>query len=487
MRGKDNPRQIPPVVILSLLLLITLSVGLMTTRIFQTRRSEMPPLRPEGLIPERLSRRGLTHELLANIQGMFDKRANALIKGEPGAIRDIYSAGGGNGNNKALEHEMRRIRYVTAWAAKRGFRFTGSDVYLQIRDIETRGDVILLDVWQSLNLRYTNPGYTHMGVGGQGKGAGQSEGSSGSGSDAFGIRTRHKLELVRAGDGKWLIRKDEYTDPLGEDTLVPEVAPAMSQTSTPPAEPTRPAVPTVPATSNVPTMPVRSLAMAASPIIKISPTSMATIPTAASSSLPTSMAPEMPVAARRGRRGRGGVVYDRRAAVAYANKYCGVKTRDGKRFGYNPRYKDYTDLGGDCTNFISQVLGDREGGRLPMDDIWYYDFTSGDNGKGSSAWTETEPFRDYLLASGIARCLARGDYYSVTRQTREFPRGAINELREGDLIAYEEKGDIQHFAVVVGRDSAGYTLVNSHTADRYRVPWDLGWDKRTIFWLLKVS
>ena len=121
-----------------------------------------------------------------------------------------------------------------------------------------------------------------------------------------------------------------------------------------------------------------------------------------------------------------------------------------------------------------------------MNDIWYYDFSAGNGGKGSRAWTETEAFRDYLLGSAIAKCLVRGDYYTVTRPTREFPHGAINELREGDLIAYEEKGDIQHFAVIVGRDSAGYVLVNSHTADRYRVPWDLGWDRKTIFWLLEM-
>jgi len=40
-------------------------------------------------------------------------------------------------------------------------------------------------------------------------------------------------------------------------------------------------------------------------------------------------------------------------------------------------------------------------------------------------------------------------------------------------LPYEEKGRLEHLAVVVARDSRGYPLVNSHTADRYRVPWDL--------------
>ncbi|MGL5314596.1 MAG: amidase domain-containing protein, partial [Peptostreptococcaceae bacterium] len=39
------------------------------------------------------------------------------------------------------------------------------------------------------------------------------------------------------------------------------------------------------------------------------------------------------------------LVYDRDAAVAYAQKWA---------LGRNPAYKDYEPWGGDCTNFISQ-------------------------------------------------------------------------------------------------------------------------------------
>ena len=39
--------------------------------------------------------------------------------------------------------------------------------------------------------------------------------------------------------------------------------------------------------------------------------------------------------------------YDRAAAVAYAHRWA---------YGRNPRYYDFENIGGDCTNFASQVL-----------------------------------------------------------------------------------------------------------------------------------
>lgn len=39
--------------------------------------------------------------------------------------------------------------------------------------------------------------------------------------------------------------------------------------------------------------------------------------------------------------------YDRTAAVAYATQWA---------FSRNPRYYDFSELGGDCTNFVSQCL-----------------------------------------------------------------------------------------------------------------------------------
>ncbi|NLV63999.1 MAG: amidase domain-containing protein, partial [Clostridiaceae bacterium] len=62
------------------------------------------------------------------------------------------------------------------------------------------------------------------------------------------------------------------------------------------------------------------------------------------------------------------------------------------------------------------------------------------------------------------------------------------KLLPGDIVGYEKKGKVVHISVVTGADSRGYSLVNCHNTDRFKVPWDLGWsDKGIKFWLIRVN
>ncbi|NLY88810.1 MAG: amidase domain-containing protein [Firmicutes bacterium] len=159
------------------------------------------------------------------------------------------------------------------------------------------------------------------------------------------------------------------------------------------------------------------------------------------------------------------------AAVAYADRYAGAAALPETGFAYNPAYKNYNYLGGDCTNYASQVL--HEGGKFPKTPAWNY------QREGSKAWVNAGAFKDYMLYSGRGSLIARGVYDKVLR--------ASYELLPGDFIAYMQKGKVEHISIVTGADSRGYTLVNSHNADRYRVPWDLGWNTgKTEFWLIRV-
>jgi len=178
-------------------------------------------------------------------------------------------------------------------------------------------------------------------------------------------------------------------------------------------------------------------------------------------------------------------LYDRENAVAYADKYCGLAWGCGNNRKYSFKYKNFTGLGGDCTNFISQVLGDEDAGNLPMTYAWRY-VSRGPGAGATNAWAQASSLLSYLLSSGRAQRLGRGTYADLIAPNDTYPAGVIGALNRGDLIAYEKNGRIQHFAVVTGADSGLYLLVNSHTADRYHVPWDLGWDNNTIFWLLKI-
>lgn len=158
-------------------------------------------------------------------------------------------------------------------------------------------------------------------------------------------------------------------------------------------------------------------------------------------------------------------------AVAYADEYCGAAANDEKGFKYNPKYRNYNYSGGDCANFASQVL--HEGGGFRKTYAWNY------GRDASRAWVNAQAFNSYMLNSGRALKITYGTYSQVLK--------ASYDLLPGDYVAYEKKGKVTHISVVTGADSKGYTLTNSHNADRYHVPWDLGYGDRGIkFWMVRV-
>lgn len=90
----------------------------------------------------------------------------------------------------------------------------------------------------------------------------------------------------------------------------------------------------------------------------------------------------------------------RRAAVEYADQYAGAAAAPDSGFPYNRAYKNYNYLGGDCTNYASQVL--HEGGGFPKTYTWNY------QREGSRAWVNAEAFTNFMLYSGRASLLAGG-------------------------------------------------------------------------------
>lgn len=241
---------------------------------------------------------------------------------------------------------------------------------------------------------------------------------------SFGIGTRHGMTLRKVND-KWHVLREWYSDPLDEDH---EMIPVFTSEE---------------------------------PIQEDAPKQTTTMK-----------------AKKSWRKS-----FNRKKAVAYADKYAGAAWMAGNNNRYNPKYRDYTYLGGDCTNFASQVIGDSdEGGGLPMRSGWFYLYKAG----GSETWVRTDSFKHFLVRSGYGKVVMRGTFAQVTKPSKQYPKGAIAELQPGDLIGYEWHGGIDHFSIVTARDDNGYLLVNSHTADRYHVPWDLGWDKTTKFHLIHI-
>lgn len=159
-------------------------------------------------------------------------------------------------------------------------------------------------------------------------------------------------------------------------------------------------------------------------------------------------------------------------SIEYAMKYCGAATQEEYEYKYNKDYKNFNCEGGDCANFASQIL--HEGGKFKETSAWNYD-----KGDVTGPWVNADKFTYYMLNSGRASVIAKGNYEKVYK--------ASYKLLPGDFIAYEKKGDITHISVVTGADSKGYSLVTCHNTDRNNVPWDLGWsDKKITFWLVRV-
>ncbi|RXM73794.1 amidase domain-containing protein [Clostridium tetani] len=181
--------------------------------------------------------------------------------------------------------------------------------------------------------------------------------------------------------------------------------------------------------------------------------------------------------------------YNRIKAIEYANKYSGAFIDDDNTdYKYNKKYKNYAGLGGDCTNYASQVLGDKDAGGIPADYTWF-SHSSKKEGVfvGSKAWVNADAFKNYILYSGKGQLIKKGTFKELSSSTDKHPNGAFEKLELGDLICYVKGGKTDHFAVVTGWDSRGYPLINSHTTDRYNVPWDLGWgDKDISFYFIHI-
>ena len=148
--------------------------------------------------------------------------------------------------------------------------------------------------------------------------------------------------------------------------------------------------------------------------------------------LPLSTPLESPLQAKQMHETPGMISFDRERAVEYARRWA---------LDRNPEYYNFEDIGGDCTNYISQIL---LAGGCKMDKTpiygWYYNNA---NDK-SPSWTGVEQLYSYLM--------------------REKDRGIIaaeidlHEVEAGDIAQLSFNGkNFQHtpFIISVKRSQSG--------------------------------
>lgn len=153
--------------------------------------------------------------------------------------------------------------------------------------------------------------------------------------------------------------------------------------------------------------------------------------------------------------------YDRYSAVEYAKRWA---------YSRNPKYYDFTKLGGDCTNFASQCLYAGSGIMNFTPDLgWYYQSVN----NRSAAWTGVEYFYNFLIGNlGNAERNNRGGIGSVVGNgSGPFAiETSIEKLEIGDFIQLgNETGDYYHTPIVVGFTAHGI-LLSAHSYDAYDRP-----------------
>ncbi len=143
-------------------------------------------------------------------------------------------------------------------------------------------------------------------------------------------------------------------------------------------------------------------------------------------------------------------IYDREAAVSYANRYWN---------SYNPLFRQFLD---NCTNFVSQCL--LAGGitmtrsNNPAVGWWYHRGARRENDRWSYSWSVANSLYWYL----------QGNHATGPRAVK---KNSAKELHLGDIICYDWNGDGKwnHNTIVTAFNSDGEPLVNAQTVNsQYR-------------------
>lgn len=143
--------------------------------------------------------------------------------------------------------------------------------------------------------------------------------------------------------------------------------------------------------------------------------------------------------------------YDRESAVKYAHRYA---------LGRNSKYYDFSKVGGDCTNFISQCIF--SGSKImnyqyPLG--WYYKNVN----DRAPAWTGVQELYNFLTSNKN-----EGPFASECN---------ISELMQGDIVQLKFQGNpkFSHSLMIVaifGSPSHSTILTATHTEDSDNRPID---------------
>ena len=140
--------------------------------------------------------------------------------------------------------------------------------------------------------------------------------------------------------------------------------------------------------------------------------------------------------------------YDRQKVVAYADKWA---------LGRNPKFYDFTGIGGDCTNFASQCIY-AGAGRMNYTPTFGWYFVSANN--RAPAWSGVKFLYKFLTAN-----TSRGPFAVETD---------VSSIKLGDLIQLGDAEGVFYHSLIVtkidGLPSLDTIYISTHTFDAHNRP-----------------
>ena len=137
------------------------------------------------------------------------------------------------------------------------------------------------------------------------------------------------------------------------------------------------------------------------------------------------------------------VNFNRKRAVDYAHQFC---------MSLNPRYPNWIDEDGDCTNFVSQCWADAG---IPITGYWYCKSKIG--GDFTGTWTDVDQFATYMTEQG---------YCSISNN--------LDDAELGDVVQLYNSEHGWHHSVIITRIDQGYLgkklYFSGHNNARYDEP-----------------
>jgi hypothetical protein len=335
----------------------------------------------------------VTADILAGAaEQSLEHRATAIV-GAATATRSPASLADGKvaveARHIAREETMAAaIRTHRSWLRSVGEGFTGAETTLAVERTKRSGDVIIIDANETTMLSYAK--------------------IRGDEPPTTGYTARHTFVFRQIASGRWQLAEDRQLEPTGllplpkaESFVHRDTGKARSATAVPPAA-------KVPAATQTPAATAKPAVMGAEK--------------------GSAMAP---------------LAYNYGAMAAYLERYWS---------NYNSAYRQFNEVGGDCTNFASQAL--RAGGW--SDDLGWY--RSAENWWYNSA-NETWSWINVNFWASFAYTYSR----RVTSLSNVWYMGI------GDVLQVDgtRNGSKDH-TMMVSYVSGGTPYLTYHTTNRYR-------------------